>query len=78
MSYRRFVDREGRSWEVRDRSRSRWEFHPISGNTSSAVPVSAPTYESDPYELSDQELQKLLDQELGRPARSASKSPFID
>ena len=73
MGYRRFTDRNGRSWEVRDRAASEWEFHPVEGGA--AVRVRAPGYDKDPFELSNEELQKLLDEGGGGTARPG-KSPF--
>jgi hypothetical protein len=77
MSYRRFVDREGVTWEVRDRSTSEWELQCVSHPGRAAVRVSAPGYERDPFELSIEELQRLLDRH--GPGRSPPrKSPFKD
>ncbi|MFQ6046564.1 MAG: hypothetical protein ACE5PT_09470 [Gemmatimonadales bacterium] len=77
MGYRTFTDREGNRWEVRDRSASEWEFYPASGNPLAALRVKPPVYESDPFELSDEELQRLLDEE-GGPRSRRPKSPFAD
>jgi hypothetical protein len=77
MGYRKFVDRDGNQWEVRDLSRAAWEFVPIAGNRERAHSVPAPTYESDPFELSLEELQKLLDEVAADRARP-KKSPFMD
>ena len=76
MSHRRFTDRNGHAWEVRERSRSEWELAPVAGNPNSSVSVPPPGYESDPYELSEQEMQRLLESapKPGKP----KKSPFID
>jgi len=77
MAYRRFVDRSGAAWEVRDRSRWDWTFEPVGGNPAAARTARAPGYQDDPFELSDAELQRLLD-----AARSSSgpgaPSPFKD
>jgi hypothetical protein len=77
MGYRRFTDRDGKMWEVRDRSTSEWELGPVSGNPRPAVRVRTPGYESDPFELSTEELQRLLD---SAPSRGTGprKSPFTD
>ena len=32
MGYRKFTDRDGRSWEIQDNSRSEWMFAPMPGN----------------------------------------------
>lgn len=77
MGYRRFDDHDGETWEVRDRSRSEWELQPVSG-TGNAVTVPAPGYEADPFELSVEELQRLLDTARGTSRRSPPQSPFKD
>jgi len=77
MGYRRFTDRDGNTWEVRERSQSEWELQPVSGNPKPSVRVRAPGYESDPFELSNEEMQRLLDSvPSGSP--SARKNPFKD
>ncbi len=77
MSYRKFTDRDGNVWEVRDESRSRWTFAPVSGNPGSPKSVNPPNYETDPFELSQSEVERLFDSV--RSARSGpSKSPFLD
>jgi hypothetical protein len=77
MGYRRFTDRDGNTWEVRDRSQSEWELQPVSGNPKPSVRVQAPGYESDPFELSNEEMQQLLDSGPSG-SRGARKSPFKD
>lgn len=78
MGYRRFTDQAGNEWEVRDLTRSEWELQPVSGSGERPRRIPAPGYESDPFELSEEELQKLLgeggDSGRSRPARS----PFRD
>ena len=78
MGYRRFVDRDGAAWLVRDVSRSTWRFEPDSGGRGVDVP--APGYQQDPFELSTEELQKLLDAVRGpdAPAPRRKPSPFGD
>lgn len=78
MGYRRFTDENGDSWEVRDRSTSEWEFVPVPGNPHQAVRVRAPGYEKDPFELSGEELQRLLDAERPGGRSSGRPSPFKD
>ena len=46
---------------MRDRSRWDWQFEPEPGNPETARSVRAPTYQDDPFELSQEELQRLLD-----------------
>lgn len=77
MGFRKFVDRERQPWEVRDLSRSEWEFSPSGDNPARPRTVQPPGYEQDPYELSQEELQRLLDASLPRPERPR-KSPFRD
>jgi hypothetical protein len=78
MGYRRFSDPEGHEWEVRDLSRSAWEFHPVAENPGRILRIDPPGYEADPFELSEEELQGLLGRP-GGPGRSRpSKSPFKD
>jgi len=76
MGYRRFTDPEGNEWEVRDVSRSEWEFQPVAGNAGSAKRVAPPGYEVDPFELSEEELQRLLGNTSGPGRSRPSKSPF--
>jgi hypothetical protein len=77
MARRIFVDRSGSRWEIDVRSRSEWEFTPVEGNPGPARVVAPPGYETDPYELSIEELQRLLDS--GQPRRKpGGKSPFLD
>ena len=61
MSYRKFVDRAGLAWQIRQRSRREWTFEPDGGNPGPARTVRAPGYQDDPFELSNEELQRLLD-----------------
>jgi hypothetical protein len=77
MGYRRFEDREGNGWEVVDRSFAEWEFRPVHGNPNPGRRARAPGYEKDPFELSSEELQRLLDS-APRPGGRPRKSPFKD
>jgi len=78
MGYRRFNDRSGGAWDVKDVSRSEWEFVPASG-AGKAVRVTAPGYESDAFELSTEELQRMLERAIGEQERRGKrKSPFAD
>lgn len=77
MSYRKFVDRSGHAWQIRDRSRWEWSFEPDGGNPGPARVVRAPTYQDDPFELSTEELQQLLDS-AGSPSRPRAPNPFKD
>lgn len=77
MAHRRFKDRDGHYWEVRPRSRSEWDLEPAGDNPGRSRSVPAPGYEKDPYELSQEELQALLDRSAPPPTRTR-KSPFAD
>ena len=77
MGFRNFIDRDKRQWEIRDVSRSRWEFSPAGDNRLPARTVEPPGYEQDPYELSQEELQTLLDASTAAPKR-AVQNPFGD
>ena len=61
MSYRRFTDRAGHRWEIRDRHSGSWEFRPVHGNPAAPRQGAAPGYQTDPFELSEQELQAVLE-----------------
>jgi hypothetical protein len=77
VGYRTFIDRDGRAWEVRPQSKSEWEFQPTGDNAGPARTGAAPGYEADPFEMSTEELQRLLD--AARPPRARPKaSPFQD
>ena len=77
MGDRRFVDRDGRRWEIRVRGRSAWLFEPVEGNPGPARTAAAPGYEADPFELSVEELQRLLDT-TPAPGPRQTPSPFRD
>jgi len=77
MGFRKFIDRDQQQWEIRDVSRSRWEFSPAGANPHPARWVEPPGYEQDPYELSQEELQRLLDAGAALARRSV-KNPFGD
>ena len=77
MGYRTFTDRDGKTWEIRERSQWDWDFHPVDDESEEVRTVPAPTYERDPFELSQEELQRLLDAK--GPSRSRRPpSPFTD
>lgn len=77
MGDRRFVDRAGLRWEVRVRGKSEWLFEPVEDNPGPARTATAPGYERDPFEMSVEELQTLLDS-APPPRPRTSKSPFLD
>ncbi len=85
MGYRRLVDRDGEAWDVKDENDSVWRFEPVGGNPSTAVDAQAPGYQKDPFELSQEELQRMLDEAQRQSGvkgetwqRPKKKSPFID
>lgn len=78
MGYRRFTDRDGVTWEVRDVSNAEWELVPVSTGRGGAVRVRAPSYESDPFEVSAEELQRLLEAGGSGRERPTRKNPFGD
>lgn len=77
MGYRRFTDRDGHQWEVRDHSSAEWMLEPVGGNPHSRQRARPPTYQSDPFELSEEELQALLG-EGGAGRSRPPTSPFKD
>jgi hypothetical protein len=77
MGYRKFTDSGGNEWEINDRYRSQWDFVPLSGNAGNPRSVRPPGYQKDVYELSQEELQQLLDSVSG-PTRPRSPNPFGD
>src|SRR5690348_8473036 len=80
MANRKFTDREGRHWEVRERSRREWILEPILDNPAPRRSIQPPGYEDDPFELTEQELRRLLEQSdaTPRPQSPPRKSPFLD
>lgn len=90
MSYRTFADAGGARWQVRVLSKSAWRFEPIGGNPADPRRGAPPLYAgNDPFELSDQELQRILADALpqaggrggvgsGAEERATRRSPFGD
>ena len=77
MGDRRFTDRDGLRWEVRVRGKNEWTFEPAEDNAGPARTARAPGYERDPFELSVEELQRLLDS-APPPRPRKTQSPFLD
>lgn len=77
MADRRFTDRGGRRWEIRVRGRGEWTFEPVEDNPGPARAAMPPGYESDPFELSVEEIQALLDA-APAPRQRPKSSPFLD
>ena len=78
MAYRAFTDTEGRRWEVRVRTKSEWELLPMGENRERMRTVNPPGYERDPFEMSEEELQRLLGAPGQEPRTRPPKSPFKD
>ena len=78
MGFRNFIDKQGRKWEVRDRSKTEWELLPLGENKERNRTVRSPGYEKDPFELSEEELQRLLDLPDNGARARPSKNPFGD
>ena len=85
MGYRRLTDRDGEVWDVKDQSDSVWRFEPVGGNAADPVDAQAPGYQKDPFEMSQEELQRMLDagQRQGRSPggvwqRPQKKSPVLE
>lgn len=76
MAYRNFTDRQGRKWEVRERSRAEWDLVPVGDNRARERTVRSPGYEKDPFELSIEELQRLVDEPETQPPSRPHRSPF--
>jgi len=77
MGYRRFTDRDGVTWEVRERTVAEWEFLPVGAPGVTAVRVRAPAQEHDPFEVATVELQRMLDAE-GPRGTPRAQNPFRD
>lgn len=77
MAHRRFRDRDGLDWEIRTHARAEWAFDPVGDNPGPARSAARPGYERDPYELSVEELQRLLDGATEHRPRQV-KNPFKD
>ena len=78
MGFRNFTDPQGRKWEVRDRSKTEWELLPLGDNPERHRTVRSPGYEKDPFELSEEELQRLLSLPDNVARSRPSKNPFKD
>jgi len=77
MAHRTFSDHHGNRWEIIPVGRSEWTFDPIEGNPGPARTGTPPGYETDPYELSVEELERLLEAAVPR-RKPKGKSPFLD
>ncbi len=78
MSYRKFLDHDGRRWEVRAVSKSDWRFDPLVDNSERPRRVAPPLFAGDdPFELSQEDLRRILDDAKPMPS-APKKSPFKD
>ena len=59
--HRRFEDARGNSWEIRPEEDYKWYFVPLEGNDSTRKITTPPPEADDPFDLDEDELQKLLD-----------------
>ncbi len=76
---RKFTDRSGQPWVVeREHGRSELVFRPVHGEQGEerVVPLPSHKHTRDPYEFSDSELQRFLDQARSRYKKPKGPSPF--
>ena len=76
---RKFTDRSGRGWVVeREHGRHELVFRPVHGEQGDeqVVPLPSHSHSQDPYELSDAELQRLMDRARPRYRKPKGPSPF--
>lgn len=76
---RKFTDRSGQSWTVeREHGRQELVFRPVHGKQSDerTAPLPSHRHTQDPYELSQAELQRMLDGSKPRYRRPRDPPPF--
>lgn len=74
---RKFTDRTGQPWMVaREHGRSELVFRPVEGGHGDERTAPLPTHTQDPFELSDEELQSLLDRSHPRYRKPKGPPPF--
>lgn len=78
MGYRKFRDRDGREWEVRDLSDRAWTLRPTRGSDRQEIRVTPPPRIHDPFDLATEELQRLLDGSRSSGPSRRPRSPFLD
>lgn len=59
--HRRFEDARQDAWEIHAQEEFKWHFVPLEGNDKIRKIATPPPEADDPFELDEQELQKLLD-----------------
>lgn len=72
----KFRDEQGRLWEVRVGAGREWTFRPVEGELSDERVVERPGYETDPFELTEAELRRLLHSSSPRYRGPTRSSPF--
>lgn len=75
MSYRRFTDAAGARWEIRMHAKGDWEFRPVPGNPGPIHRGAPPLHTTDPFEVSEQELRRILADASPRPGRPGGRVP---
>ncbi|MEE8521677.1 MAG: hypothetical protein V3U63_08005 [Gemmatimonadota bacterium] len=74
---RKFKDRSGAPWVVeRYHGTPDLVFRPVEGAQAEELTVPAPGHNKDPYELSDEELQRLLERAQPRYRKPKRPPPF--
>jgi hypothetical protein len=76
---RKFTDQSGHAWEAeREHGRSEIVFRPVHGSQDEerVAPLPTHSHSQDPYELSDYELQRLLERSRPRFKKPKGPSPF--
>ncbi len=76
---RKFTDRSGQPWVVeREHGRSELVFRPVHGEPGEerVAPLPSHKHTQDPYEFSDSELQRMLDQSRPRYRKPKGPAPF--
>ena len=76
---RKFKDRSGTPWTVeREHGRSELVFREVHGEQGEerVAPLPSHTHTQDPYELSDAELQRMLDRSTPRYQKPKKPPPF--
>jgi hypothetical protein len=76
---RKFTDRSGQPWVVeREHGRHELVFRPAHGGQGDerVAPLPSHSHSQDPYELSDSELQRYLDQSRPRYGKPKAPPPF--
>ena len=73
---RRFEDARGDGWEIRPQADYKWHFVPLEDNDGIRKIGTPPPETDDPFDLSEKELQRLLDsgiptQGISEPAGTA-------